>query len=74
MEMIFPEVEKWDSRVNKKKKKKKTEKQIKIGIFFSQFKDRQREILFNLIKYPFYLGLEAPDIFCFQEYSMCSNS
>lgn len=70
MEVIFPEVEKWDSRVNNKK----AEKQIKIGIFFSQFKEREREILFNLIRYPFYLGLEAPDIFCFQEYSMCSNS
>ena len=62
MEVIFPEVEKWDSRVNNKK----AEKQIKIGIFFSQFKEREREILFNLIRYPFYLGLEAPDIFAFK--------
>lgn len=70
MEMIFPEEEKWDNRVNNKK----AEKQIKIGIFFSQFKERQRDSVFNLIKYLFYLGLEAPDIFCFQEYSVCSNS
>ena len=40
MEMIFPEVEKWDSRVNNKK----AEKQIKIGIFFSQYKERERGI------------------------------